>query len=190
MRADLTSHEVCRYLDARKLVSHQLYRYQSKECDPPRPSLFSPYSLCVEMARWSITQALYDALIEYPELCQLPGIQAVTNLQAAPWDEANPIAIWSEENTLPAIMAFNANYKDQGAEDRRRALVKRNHVENQEGRDAVLTYLRTVAQRWKVRVKILACLSARGVGSYAVMRSMKVRTVSVCNAGSAKMAAY
>ena len=156
----------------------------------PCIALFSSFSLCTTMTRWSIPNAFYDALIDHPELSELHSIQVITKLKKLPWDESDPIALWLEENTLPAIISFNRYYKNQGAEARRRTLVQRSQVFKQDGRDAVLAHLRDVVRRWNIRPKILACLSARGVGPYDIMKTMQSRSVSLRSAHSTQTVPY
>lgn len=131
------------------------------------------------MTRWSIPEAFYDAFIDYPDLCELPAVQVLTGLQRVPWDEEDPVALWEENGTLLSIISFNRYYKNQSVEDRHKVLVQRANVFKQDGRDEVMAYFRRVVLRWKVRPKILACLSARGMGAYAVMKAAQSRTVSL-----------
>ena len=137
------------------------------------------------MTRWSIPEALYDAFIDHPDLCVLPAVQELTGLHRVPWDEEDPVALWEENGTLPAIISFNRYYKNQSAEARHKALVQRANVFKQDGRDEVMAYFRRVVLRWKVRQKILACLSARGMGVYAVLKATQSRTVGLRSRQSA-----
>ena len=151
---------------------------------------FSPLSLTLAastyhtsrdiMPRWSIPEALYDVMIEYPDFFKLPGVQQLTGLQSVPWDEDNPIALWAEEDLLPAILSFNRYYSNlKGSTSRLQALSTRSKNNKEQGRDSVMEYMRAMALRWRLRQKILASISSRGMSAYAVLRAGKTQKVSV-----------